>query len=503
MRPYRRGGRRPARVLLASALAVFVLAGCSDGYAQPQAEGAGDHQSGIGGEKPPPPKPPRPVDVALGSGSARQSGGVIAAGGQDAVYNYGPSVMLDGGRTRMWWCSQYGVAQPAGDDILYAQSPSPDGPFSAAGAVFSGAPGNFDGMHTCDPSVLRVGSTYYLYYTGAAGDHALGNSVGLATSTDGEHWTRAGSGAPILNPSHDVHRDNVYGAGQPSAVYLDGWFYLMFTDTTGKAAGWNGAGQFVLRSRDPAFGSGVEAAGDHGFAAVANTASPRTRSVVDAFSSDLMWVGALDAFVIAHEVDGGTQLSFRTRDFTAQPYLPLLIPGVWKEGPGLVRRPDGHAPLSPAEPCARVPFDVVRSTAIGSAGAPTDLRRFGLDVQGLHACDSQDSLLSTLDGVAMPSPQRTMDLVTGGKLLRVDRRSVAASLAGELLGKRLPMIDRLPVAARLSAAARFVRADARGIGALIDGRLWPVPDASAAVRNDSTVDLISTQQWDAYPAGAR
>src|SRR2546430_9373709 len=45
---------------------------------------------------------------------------------------------------------------------------------------------------------------------------SLGNSIGLATSTDGVHWSRAAGGRPILGPSHDVHRANVYGAGQPS-----------------------------------------------------------------------------------------------------------------------------------------------------------------------------------------------------------------------------------------------------------------------------------------------
>ncbi|MGH8917802.1 MAG: beta-xylosidase, partial [Actinomycetes bacterium] len=218
------------RVLLALSLAGLVVTGCSDSYAQSQADGPAP--GGIAGGKPTAaPKPPRAENVALSVGGTRQSPGVVGAGGEDAVYNYGPTVMLDGGKAHMWWCSQYGSAPPPGDDILYAQAATPDGPFTGPDGgvpvpVLSGAPGNFDGQHTCDPSVLRVGTTYYLYYTGAAGDHALGNAIGLATSTDGVHWTRAAGGKPILGPSHDVHRDNVYGAGQPSVVFLDGWYYL-------------------------------------------------------------------------------------------------------------------------------------------------------------------------------------------------------------------------------------------------------------------------------------
>ncbi|UUV33466.1 beta-xylosidase [Amycolatopsis roodepoortensis] len=498
-----RGGRRPARAVVALLAAGAVLAACSDGTVQSQADGKG---GGIGGAQQAPKEKPRPMDVELVTSDPRASGGVVAAGDQDAVYNYSPTVMRDGGKLKMWWCSQYGSAQPPGDDVLYAQSPSLDGPFTGPSgggpaAVFSGAPGGFDGMHTCDPSVIKVGSTYYMYYTGAAGDHALGNSIGLATSSDGLTWTRAAGGKPIIGPSHDVHRDNVYGAGQPSAVYLDGWFYVLFTDTTAKGAGWNGAGQFLLRARDAAFTRNVETLGEQGFVAKPGTTSPRPRSLVDAFSTDLMWVGSLDAFVIAHETEKGTTLTFWNRDFTAQPYRPALIPGAWKEGPGLVRRPDGHAPLSSGDVCDRVPFDVVRATVIGGAAAPTDLKHFGLDVRGSGACENDARIRTAFEGVAMPSPQRTIDLVAGGTLVRVDRRSVAAALAGEVLNQRLTAVDNLPRTARLSAGARMVHAPGRGFGVVLDGKLFALPDGRTAVLNDSAVETIADQAWDGFPAG--
>ncbi len=446
--------------------------------------------------------------------SARKSPGTVAAGGADAVYNYGPTVMVDGDRTRMWWCSQYGSAKPAGDDILYAEAPAaqgaqedltftgPDG--GKAPAVFSGRPGGFDGVHTCDPSVLRVGGTYYLYYTGSAGDRAHGNSIGLATSKDGRNWTRAGPG-PILTPAHDVTRDNDYGAGQPAVVHLDGWFYLMFTDTSGAAAGWNGAGQFLLRSPDPAFAARVEALGPDGFEPVADTSSARRTSLVDAFSADLMFVDALDAFAIAHETEQGTTLTFWNREFTAHPYTQVLINGPWQEGPGLFRRPDGHAPLSLREPCGRVPLDVVRATVIGEAKAPTDLRHFGADLHGLDGCADPARALGVLDGVAMPSPVRTMDLIVDGRIVRVDRRSVAVELAGTVLDRRLAAIGGLPVAARLAPGAPALRVEGAGLGLLLDdGALWPVTGSAAGrvpEANDSTVEQVGEREWKSYPAG--
>jgi len=473
------------------------------------ADAAGGHGGGVGGAMPK--APPKAINVPLATDADRGSPGVVAEGGADAAYNYGPSVMVDGGRTRMWWCSQYGASGPPGDDILYAEAPTADGPFTGPGgaipaAVFSGNPGNFDGVHTCDPSVLRVGETYYLYYTGAAGDHALGNSIGVATSPDGITWTRANGGRPIVDPSHDVHRDNVYGAGQPTVVYLDGWFYLMFTDTTGRAAGANGAGQFLLRSKDPVFSGGVEALSDQGFTAVSNASSTRTRSLVDAFSVDLTWIEALQTFAIAHETTDGTTITFWNREFTASPYRPVLIAGPWREGPGLVRRPDGHTPLSAADPCGRVPLDVVRATAIGGAAAPTELRHFGVDVRSVVACPTPDRLLSVLDGTAMPSPARTVDLVAGGRVLRVDRRSVAAQLAGQLAGQvldqRVASLNTVPVTTRLQTGAKAVSAAGRGVGfVLADGKLWPLRRPEVAAANDSPVTEISPQQWDAYPMG--
>lgn len=492
--------RRLVGALFAAVLAVAGLTRCSSDV-PPQAEGSG-HGGGIRGEA----APPQPVNIPLVTGAARASSGVVAAGGPDAPYNYGPTVILDGGRARMWWCSQYPDAPPAGDDIVYAESASLDGPFTGPGggepiAVLSGNPGHFDGAHTCDPSVIRVDGTYYLYYTGAAGDHGLGNSIGLATSRDGITWTRANGGKPIVSPAGDVPRENAYGAGQPSVVYLDGWFYLMFTDTTGRAAGWNGAGQFVLRAKDPAFATGVQALGDSGFTSVSSTATPRTKSVVDAFSADLMWIDALNAFAIAHETQGGTTITFYNRDFTAHPYQPVVVPGPWQEGPGLVRGPDGHTPVSTTDPCGRVPVDVVRATVLGAAGAPTDLRRFGLDITGVSGCATQAQALAVLNGFAMPSPVRTMDLVVAGKLVRVDRRSVAERLARAVLDHRIDVLDQIPVAAHIAPGVPAVQGAGYGIGLLLDGTLWPVTSPEVAALNGSTITQITPAQWLAYARG--
>ena len=480
--------------------AVALTAGCTASQAAP----AKELPTIVTTTTPAPAAQPAPEPVALHPSAPRQSPGVIAAGKRDAPYNYAPTLLLDGGRYRMWWCSQLGIANPPGDDILLSESKSIHGPFtgpdgSAATPVFSGSGGKFDAMHTCDPSVIKVGGTYYLYYTGAAGDHAHGNGIGLATSPDGRVWTRANGGNPLVTASRNVSRANTYGAGQPAALHVAGSFYLMFTDTTGQASGHNGAGQFVLRSPDPAFGRDVEALTENGFEAVDDTSS-RERSVVDAFSADWMWVDALAAFAIAHETRDGTTITFWDWDFRSTPYQPLLVPGPWREGPGLVRRADGHAPPAVDNPCGKVPIDLVRATWEAPAG-PSNLMHFGLDVGGFDACADPGRAVMALNGFAMPSPQRTIDLVVGGQVVRIERRSVAERLALRILDERLPVLDQLEVAAHIGPRVQAREAPGRGVAFVVDDRLWPVGSAEVASLNSSDPRPMTVAEWDDYERG--
>nr|WP_246155124.1 beta-xylosidase [Saccharopolyspora hirsuta] len=475
----------------AGLLCAVLVAGCT------QVSGTPGAQSGVESRA----QPGRlPVDLQVGP--ERSSGGVVLSGGMPAPYNYGPTVLQDGGQYQVWWCSQLPGIGPPGDDVLHAASGSLDGPFTASGGapavpVFSGQPGGFDGMHTCDPSVLRVDGRHYLYYTGAAGDdHAHGNSIGVASSADGRSWRREAGGAPIVTPSGEVHRENTYGAGQPSALYLDGWFYLMFTDTTAAGAGWNGAGQFVLRARDPEFRDQVQALTAEGFRPAGGA---RARSVVDAFSADWMWVPALDAFAIAHQTADGTSVTFWNRDFTEHPYSPVLIPGPWQEGPGLARRPDGTAPVSTSDPCGTVPLDVLRATAL--LPAPTDIRHFGVDVTGVDGCASPKQAAAVLNGFAVPSPERTVDVVHDGARVRIERRSVAELLVTRVLDRRVPAVAELPVVGTIETGAKALRAPSGEVGLVdVEGRLWTVPPEVAEANGSAVVD-VPEAEWAAYLRG--
>lgn len=470
-------------------LAGLLLAGCA---AEP--ESAAPNQERVTGQLVREP-------ATLTTTGARSDSGVVLAGGPAAPYNYGPTAVREGDRFRAWWCSQLPGVGPSGDDVLHASSDSLDVPFRSAGGapaapVFHGAPGAFDAMHTCDPSVLRVDGTYHLYYTGAAGDHADGNTIGHAGSPDGLAWRRAAGGDPIVRESGERRRANAYGAGQPSAVFLDGWFYLMFTDTTAAGAGHNGAGQFVLRARDAAFTSGVERLTAHGFEPTESTSDGRPRSVVDAFSADWMWVDALQAFAIAHQVADGTAITFWDRDFTHHPYERLLLPGEWREGPGLVRGTDGHAPVSASDPCGTVPIDVLRATRLSEA--PTDIVHTGLDVRVRDGCQDTPRAAGVLDGFGVPSPSRTVDLVANGGRVRVERRSVAERMSRAVLEEPVPALNELPMVGSIVPRARGLRAPTGEVGLLDDRKsLWLV-DPAAAEANDSIIEDVDEATWQHY-----
>lgn len=499
---------------LVPVLAAFGLlaAGCGHTLPSPQAEGTAHLvPTAPGSAARPEPHPgdtanpsPGPKEQRLAVDRRRHHAGV-ASGGPHAPYNYAPSVMADGGSYRMWWCSQLPGFGPAGDDILYATSDALSGGFHGAGGgaatpVFHGSRGGFDSKHTCDPSVLRMDGTYYLYYTGSTGDPQHGNSIGVATSTDGIHFSRANNGRPIVTPAEDTRRDNSYGVGQPSVVLVDNWYYLMFTDTTGKDAGWNGAGQFVVRAKDPLFTDNVQVLTETGFSDVASTMAVRQRAIVDAFSSDWMWVDALDAFAVAHETSSGTTITFWNKNFTRNPYVPIEITGAWKEGPGLVRDSKGHAPASDSDPCGRVPFDLVRATR--DTSAPTGLSHFGVDVHGVKGCSDPGEALRLLDGFAVPSPQRTIDIVTGGVLVEVERRSVAERLARQVLDAAPSGLSGVKPAVTIGGGLPALRAPDRPIAILLpDGSLCPIGSKAAAKANSSQILTVTAKQWDSHSKG--
>src|SRR5579872_2158586 len=117
-------------------------------------------------------------------------------------YDYAPAIIFDDGIYRLYWCA--GIA---GDFIVHSASQRLEGPWHGVKSGFlntfdialrpTGSRTDFDGLHTCDPSVIKVGGTYYLYYGGNFADDGL-TAVGVARSDDGVHFQRMNRGKPIF-----------------------------------------------------------------------------------------------------------------------------------------------------------------------------------------------------------------------------------------------------------------------------------------------------------------
>jgi hypothetical protein len=276
------------------------------------------------------------------------------------------------------------------------------------------SPAAFDHRNTCDPSVIKVRDTYFMYYgaNDADGLDADGDgNIGVASSTNGINWTRLNNGQLIVRATlwpGDPGFSNLggiyrYGAGEPSLSYVDGLFYLLYTDTTNPRFGMSGSsGNYVLRSPDPLFGTNVEELVNPDYPSPGSPVfQPRTSTNHGTYrlfagtGMDWQFVDAMDAFAIAH-VDGVpgaafTQVTFKSRTLDADVGF-VQIKGEWGQGPGIVSAPDRRALYLDARCPSVVRLQAVRPTPPRLEGSltdptPWDLAWHGIDVRtGQQAC---------------------------------------------------------------------------------------------------------------------
>jgi hypothetical protein len=310
--------------------------------------------------------------VSYGIGPVRGAAAIVTGG---PYYDYSPSTMKDGSLYKMWWCG--GIA---GDFILYSESYSLDSGWSPYQIALmpSSQPGAFDSLLTCDPSVVRVNGTYYLYYGGAGGaqpGHA-GTAIFLATSTNGINFTRANNGQPIVSPaqSDPPGPQAEYGAGQPTVTYVNGWFYMRYTDSTGLGNPLpdNPAdAQYMIRSQDPTFQSGTEAFRGPGVF----TASNQSNHTLNRFwpehyaglSAEMIYIDATDQFAFPGSEPGptgNTKVEVYNSSFSRKEgefYIPFAANSgeEWYDAPTFVSTPDRHALTTGT--CGVLALDIMRS----------------------------------------------------------------------------------------------------------------------------------------------
>ena len=162
----------------------------------------------------------------------------------DTVYDWGHSVIYEDGTYKMWW-----VRPAIYDSIYYAESKDLKN-WTNVQRVICLSPNstnvkkydNIKGM-IGKPSVLHVDGTYYMYFEAPASEDPditqtvleWDNQVLLATSSDGIEWEfycdENGEPIPVIAMPEELMgntNDKEYGAGQPSAFYKDGKFYVTY-----------------------------------------------------------------------------------------------------------------------------------------------------------------------------------------------------------------------------------------------------------------------------------
>ena len=148
-----------------------------------------------------------PAVVLRGEGAAE-----AAPHGEGNVY--APDILWDGGRFRMWYGGQ---GRDGHDRISLAESA--DGTtWTRKGVVLEDATAN----HVNDPSVVKVGDKYHMWYTRAGKD--VVDRIDLAVSADGVRWEPRGV---ALAPGPAGAWDAL-SVGRPSVICEGGVFRMWY-----------------------------------------------------------------------------------------------------------------------------------------------------------------------------------------------------------------------------------------------------------------------------------
>ena len=223
----------------------------------------------------------------------------------------------------------------------------------------------------------------------------------------------------------------------------------------------------------------------------------------DATTSDWMWVDALNAFAVASDDRERHHDHLLGRRLHLPP-LPAghVLGGPAEEAPAWSARREGHAPVPttrPVRPGAVRPGP--RDLRIGPR--PTGLAHFGVDVDGLQACQQQ----ATARRCSTGSPCRRRTARRSGRRWTARRGRAALGRAGPGRAAwsttRPPSLATLPVEAHLRAGERRSSTAPAGRSVLLDdGHLWLIgsPDAWRSSTRPRCRRWTGAE-WDAYPRG--
>ena len=145
----------------------------------------------------------------------------IGAGGQwDDTIIYDPSFVKDGDTYYIFYRGKGSVYK-----IGYASASTPDGTWTKSGdnPVLEPTAATWDSDVTKDPVIRKFDSTYYLFYTGSTADNSLDKNGYATSDTITGTWTKYGSNPILIGESTKwdvwVSYPNVFKIG--SSFYMD------------------------------------------------------------------------------------------------------------------------------------------------------------------------------------------------------------------------------------------------------------------------------------------
>lgn len=138
-------------------------------------------------------------------------GGYIAANG---------SALANDDRIFYWYQAgdppRIGLAQST-DGVRWTKNPAP--------VIDPGPRGAFDERGVSDPCVIRAGDSFYLFYTGL--DRARRQRLGIARSTDGEHWQKLRTNPVVEMGASGTFDEN--GLGEPAIWSSADQWWMLYT----------------------------------------------------------------------------------------------------------------------------------------------------------------------------------------------------------------------------------------------------------------------------------
>lgn len=151
------------------------------------------------------------------------------AGTWDSAHIETPHIFKNGSEFWLYYCATPDTAPDDAETLQFGLATSEDGAnwvrHEANPILSRGPAGAWDGFWIESPCILKVGSTYMMWYNGI--DRGWRIHIGLATSQDGINWTKHENN-PVFSPDPNIEWRSI-ATYAPQVRYIDGRYLMLFT----------------------------------------------------------------------------------------------------------------------------------------------------------------------------------------------------------------------------------------------------------------------------------